>query len=78
VPFPLPLAEIAGWFGSVLPVPPMTRDQMLLLRSDNIASQGALTLADLGLAATPAEAVVPGYLSRYRVAGGLSRPHTSL
>lgn len=77
VPFPLPLAEMAGWVASVLPIPPLTRDQVLLMRNDNVASPGALTLADLGITSTPAEAVVPGYLDRYRVTGPVRNPHAS-
>lgn len=77
VPLPLPLTELMGWAGSILPVPPLTRDQVLMMRHDNVAAPGALTLADLGITATPAEAIVPGYLSRYRVAGGLGPRHAS-
>ena len=50
-------------------VPPLTRDQVELLRADNIVSAGALGLAELGVAATPVEAVIPSYLYRYRKGG---------
>jgi hypothetical protein len=34
------------------------------LAKDNVVSPGALTFADLGITATPLEAVAPGYLRR--------------
>jgi len=36
------------------------------LTVDNVAGGTAPGLADLGIAPTPAEAIVPGYLARYR------------
>lgn len=66
VPVPLALAGFIGWFLQKLPNPLMTRDQMLLLKRDNIVTEGAATLADLGIAATAAEAVLPAYLRRFR------------
>lgn len=52
------------WTNSVL-----TRDQLKLLRQDNVVSEGAATLADLGIAATPASAVMEDYLWRFRPSG---------
>jgi uncharacterized protein YbjT (DUF2867 family) len=50
-----------------------TRDQVELLRADNIVSSGAvaagLTLAGLKIEAQGAEAIAPGYLTRYRKTG---------
>jgi NADH dehydrogenase len=37
-----------------------------LLKVDNVVADGAKGLADLGIAATPIELVVPEYLARYR------------
>lgn len=55
---------------SLLPNPPITRDQLKLLKMDNIVSQGALGLADLGIdAATSVDLVVPTYLERYQPGG---------
>jgi hypothetical protein len=34
------------------------------MANDNVVSPGALTFADLGITATPLEAVAPGYLRR--------------
>jgi NADH dehydrogenase len=48
----------------------LTPDQLLLLANDNVVSEGALGLADLGITPTPVELIVPGYLSRYQPGGG--------
>jgi len=54
----------------ILGAPPLTGTQVELLKSDNIVSEGALTLADLGVT-TPEtiETVVPSYLYRFRPYG---------
>jgi uncharacterized protein YbjT (DUF2867 family) len=66
ISIPLGLAAIAGAMAQILPKPLLTRDQVLLMKRDNVVSQGALTLADLGIEATAAEAILPGYLRVYR------------
>jgi uncharacterized protein YbjT (DUF2867 family) len=66
---PAGLMKIAGWFAEFLPVPPLTHDQVDLLTHDNVVRGGAKTLADLGIAATSAEAILPTYLDRFRVGG---------
>lgn len=58
--------------------PPITRDQIELLKSDNVVAEGAKTLADLGIAnPTPVEGVVETYLYRYRRGGGKFEPRFS-
>jgi NADH dehydrogenase len=74
LPLPFGLAKFQAAFLQFLPNPPLTPDQVELLRRDNVVSAGARTLADLGLAATPAEAIVPTYLARYRRGGKLTPP----
>jgi NADH dehydrogenase len=69
VPWPFELADFQAKFLEKLPVPPLTRDQVKLLRSDNVVSEGALTLADLGLQPTALEVIAPTYLERYRPHG---------
>ena len=71
LPFGLagPLARLMA----VLPNPPLTPDQVELLRSDNIVGPGALGLASLGIAPTAVEAVLPTYLDRFRRGGWYSR-----
>lgn len=74
VPLPLPLAEIEAALLSLVPLstPLLTRDQVRLMRRDNVVSEGALGLRELAIAPTPAESVLPSYLARYR-RGGRSR-----
>ena len=49
--------------------PPLTRDQVELLKSNNVVADGALTFADLGIVPTAMESVVPTYLQRFRKHG---------
>ena len=69
VDLPFGLAAFQAKLMSILPNPPLTPDQVELLKSDNIVSSGALTLASLGITPTPAEVVVPTYLDRFRRGG---------
>jgi uncharacterized protein YbjT (DUF2867 family) len=69
---PWGLARLQAAFLEWLPVPPLTRDQVSLLQRDNVVSAGALTLADLGIAPTTVEAILPTYLDRYRRGGWFS------
>ena len=55
------MASLTGW----LPGAPMTRDQWLMLQSDNVVT-GADGLKALGIVPTPLEAVAEGWLVRYR------------
>ena len=47
----------------------LTRDQVKLLRKDNVVSADAKTLDDLGISATPASAILEDYLWRFRPSG---------
>jgi NADH dehydrogenase len=69
--FELP-AGLAGVQAAVLERLPgklLTRDQIKLLRHDNVVAPGALDLASLGITATPMDLVVPDYLVRFRPGG---------
>lgn len=66
LPLPFELARLQARFLELLPNPPLTRDQVELLKVDNVVGPGARTLADLGITPTPIELVVPDYLARYR------------
>jgi uncharacterized protein YbjT (DUF2867 family) len=69
VPLPFAVAEIMARPLELLPVPPLTRDQVRLLRRDNVVAEGARTLADLGITPTAVEVILPTYLDRYRPHG---------
>jgi len=69
LPLPWTLASLQASFLEWLPTPPLTRDQVKLLKHDNVVSPGALTLKDLGIEPTAVEAIVPSYLDRYRRGG---------
>jgi uncharacterized protein YbjT (DUF2867 family) len=66
VPLSFRMAELQARFLELLPAPPLTRDQVELLKTDNVVAQGAKGLADLSIAPTPIELIVPEYLARYR------------
>jgi uncharacterized protein YbjT (DUF2867 family) len=66
VPVPLKLASVIGLCSEILPRPPLTRDQVKLLRSDNVVSNGARTFAHLGIVPTAVEIIVPQYLQRFQ------------
>jgi uncharacterized protein YbjT (DUF2867 family) len=74
VPWPYFLATMNAFFlqmpSLILPFEPLlTMDQVCLLRTDNIVSEGALTFADLGISPNSVEAIVPDYLWRFRAKG---------
>lgn len=62
MPIPFPLAMIQATFMELLPGKPLTRDQVRLLRRDNVVSGTLPGLADLGIAPKAVELVVPTYL----------------
>ena len=70
VDIPMGIARLQAAILQHVPGKPLTPDQLLMLSKDNVVSPNALGLADLGIVPTPAELVVPGYLSRYQPGGG--------
>ena len=74
IDLPFGLAAVQAKFMSILPSPPLTPDQVELLKVDNIVSSGALTLASLGLTPTPTEVILPSYLDRFRRSGYERQP----
>jgi NADH dehydrogenase len=78
VPIPFAIARMQAFFLEFLPTPPLTRDQVIQLRTDNVVSVEAeregRTLAALGITPTAMESVLPSYLWRFRKAGQFSRP----
>ena len=73
VPVPLGLMSLGAMFTGLLPNPPLTMDQVRLLAVDNVVSDGARGLADLGVAPTPVSAILPDYMGCYRPGGQFSR-----
>jgi NADH dehydrogenase len=55
--------------GGLLTNSVLTRDQLLLLGSDNVATPGAKGFAELGIAPTAMDAVLDSYLYVYRPSG---------
>jgi NADH dehydrogenase len=76
VELPEALVKLQVMLGKLLPNPPLTEDQLLMLRRDNVVAPGAAGLAELGITPKAVEAVVPGYLMRFRAGGG-RRPKTA-
>jgi uncharacterized protein YbjT (DUF2867 family) len=70
VEIPYPVARLQAAIAERLPGKPFTRDQLLMLRSDNVVAAGSPGLAELGVTPTSYELVVPSYLNRYRPGGG--------
>ena len=68
LPVPFSIASVGATFLEMMPQAPITRDQLKLLRIDNVCD--ALPgLAELGVSPTPLEAVVPEFLARFRKGG---------
>lgn len=71
IPVPAALMSVMAFFMKLVPGrPQLTPDQVKLLKVDNIATGDFPNLKDLGIDAASVEAVVPGYLRRYKKGGG--------
>jgi len=69
LPIPFALAEIQARVLELLPSPPLTRDQLKLLKVDNVVGGEHPTFADLDLKPQAIEAVLPRYMDVYRPGG---------
>jgi NADH dehydrogenase len=72
LPIPFPVAAALGSLGDLLSFvarPPVTADQVRLLKSDNVVSGGFPGFAELGITPATLEAVLPTYLYKYRKGG---------
>lgn len=65
VNMPFGLASAVGAVNELLPHPIITRDQVKLLKHDNVVSPTAYTFAHLGITPHTVEAIVPHYLARF-------------
>ncbi|MBV8889198.1 MAG: complex I NDUFA9 subunit family protein [Alphaproteobacteria bacterium] len=73
VDLPFGLATLQARLMALLPNPPLTPDEVELLKRDNVVSSGALSLASLGIVPTAVEAILPTYLDRFRRGGWYER-----
>ena len=77
LPIPFFAAQPMGRIGDLvgrLPIiePPITEDQVKLLKVDNVVSDGAKSFEDLGITPETLDAILPTYLFRYRKQGQFS------
>ncbi|WP_026613537.1 complex I NDUFA9 subunit family protein [Ensifer aridi] len=75
VSIPFGIASLMGSVASLVPfiTPPLTADQVVLLKTDNVVSAEAeaegRTLAGIGIKSTMLDSILPTYLVRYRPQG---------
>ena len=80
LPVPFWIARIMGsvasgvsFLSAGLITPPITKDQVILLQSDNVVSDGAKGLKDLGITPTAMAAEIADYLEPFRPYGQYDR-----
>jgi uncharacterized protein YbjT (DUF2867 family) len=73
VNIPTGVARMQAGLMELVPGKPLTRDQLLMLESDNVAGGQLPGLKELGIVPTPVELVVPSYLRRFQPGGGRRR-----
>jgi uncharacterized protein YbjT (DUF2867 family) len=77
VSIPFGMATLQGRVLQILPNPPLTADQVALLRRDNVVSEAAeaerRTLEGIGIDPATVAAIVPTYLWRFRKYGQFER-----
>jgi uncharacterized protein YbjT (DUF2867 family) len=66
VPIPFALAEMQAGLLEWLPNPPLTRDQVRLLKTDKVVSGVEWTLGDLGVQPRPLEEFIAVFKDKYR------------
>jgi uncharacterized protein YbjT (DUF2867 family) len=80
VPVPFAAMKLQAAFAQFLPKPPITPDQVEMLRRDNVVSADARrdgrTLEALGIIPESTAAIVPTYLWRFRKTGQFDVPAT--
>ena len=73
VPVPFAVMKLQATFLQFLPKPPLTPDQVELLKNDNVVAAAAheqgRTLEGLGIVPNSIASIVPDYLWRFRTAG---------
>jgi NADH dehydrogenase len=78
LPLPWGVASLLGAVGGLVALtpfpPPITADQVELLKTDNVPAKGSKGLAALDVPPTALEAVLPTYLWTYRKGGQFAQP----
>lgn len=81
VSVPWGMARLQGSLLGLLPNPLLTRDQVEMLRTDNVVSQAAKqegrTFEALGIKPQAMDAILPSYLWQYRPAGQFTQPNAA-
>jgi len=82
VPVPWALSSLMGVFGEIsgyvpLVTPFITRDQVKMLKTDNVVSGAFPGLVDLGIEAETIDAVIPDSLAHFRKYGQFHQPSVS-
>ena len=62
MPFPYFVWELLAAVMAPLPHRPISRDQVVLMKRDNVVGPKALSFAELGLAPSAVEDILPSYL----------------
>ena len=63
VPVPFFIWDILAALMAFFPNPPLTRDQVKLMKGDNVVDGNALTLQDLGIVPASVEEILPTYIN---------------
>lgn len=69
LPVPFAVMSLPAFFAGFLPNPPITLDQLTLLKTNNICSPKASGFAELGIDPRAAEMIVADYLAPFRPGG---------
>jgi NADH dehydrogenase len=73
VPVPFFVWDALGALLAFLPNPPLTRDQVILMKRDNVVEGKELTLQDLGISPIPVEEILRTYINpNHRVPASLN------
>ena len=70
IPVPFLVWELLAGLMAPLPQRPISRDQVILMKQDNVVDPQAATFADLGIAPTSIEETLPTYLGRRSTEAG--------
>ncbi len=77
LPLPFPIAKVQARLLQLLPSPPLTVDQVELLKADSVVTSesvaAGLTLSGLGVTPHTVQSIVPAYLWRFRERGQFDR-----